>query len=307
MKNITFLLLVCLLLASCVPIREKNTMEGRTTVVEGGIADAAPTALPTKNTPKPSQTPTPGYRERRPYLIKYSSYSGDGADEFYQCWGGYFPFPRFILYEDRQMIIFTSDRKYEEAILPKAELQELLTKFGNTGVYEIHATNGSPRNDETYNIPDGLEWGDGGWGEELSFDGRSITIQAELYEYVVPPVKDAIDIIQSYEYSYTGDTISYVPDGLDLYIMDPSGTFAKTELSNQIPNNEPKTWPNGFPALSWESETNIFYGNIKLDRTQTLSAFNQNLFSHVPELVVFRQDDTVFLVVACPKWDLWWD
>jgi len=164
------------------------------------------TPAPPTRTPKPSATPLP---TPKPYLIKLFQGAGDGVDEMYICLHIYAPFPRFILYEDGQLIFYDKGRLLE-VFLTGAEISNLLGKIEETGYFKI-----GDSFEEQYDLPAGIQYGEGGWGVSVSVKGKDAYIHPELNQYLIQPIKDTVSIIQAYQTK--GNVKPYLPEKIELW------------------------------------------------------------------------------------------
>lgn len=243
------------------------------------------TVTPTSTPARPVQTselsPTP-YPTPKPYLIKLVQGGGDGVDEIYICMAVYAPFPRFVLYEDGQLI-FYGEHELVEAFLTDSEIDSLIEKIEATGYFNV-----GDSFEEHYNLPKDIQYGEGGWGVSVSVKGKDAYIHPQLTQYLVKPIQDAVRIIETYRPPKSARP--YIPKDIELWTAPiDTGYFPTPE-----PPVEIEDWSTKLPPL------NLYY--IKLNESETESLINSGYFSGVPELRLFKQDGIVYWVLACPPW-----
>jgi len=198
------------------------------------------------------------------------------------CKSVYAPFPRFVLYEDGQLIFYDKG-KLLETFLTGAEISDLLGEIEATGYFEI-----GDSFEEQYDLPKDIQYGEGGWGEGISVKGKSASIHPELTQYLLKPIKDTVNIIETYQPK--GNIKPYLPKKIELWTATiDTGYFPAPDPSAKITD-----WSTELPPL------NLYY--IKLSEGETETLINSNYFSSVPELGVFRQNDITYWVLACPPW-----
>ena len=281
-----YLISLCLLffLVGCGQITTQ-LVQPTITLVSTPVTTNKPTILPSftselpNHTPEPSLTPLP---TPKPRLIELLQGAGDGVDEIYICAYVYTPFPRFVLYEDGQLI-FYNEGKLLEAFLIDAEVKDLLGKIEETGYFEI-----GDSFEEQYNLPKDIQYGAGGWDIEISVRGKRASVHSELTQYLKQPVKDTVSIIQAYQ--PTGEIKAYLPEKIELWTSTiDQGYFPTPEPSADITD-----WSTELPPL------NLYW--IKLSESETDTLLNSNYFTGVPEYRLFRQDFITYWVLACPPW-----
>lgn len=250
------------------------------------IATNKSTTPPSSTPALPTRTPEPSSNSLltpKPYLIKLVQGAGDGVDEIYTCRAVYAPFPRFILFEDGQLIFYGEGGLLWETFLTSSEINNLLGKIDETGYSKIGDTF-----DEHYDLPKDIQYGEGGWWLSVSVKGKDASIHPQLTEYLVKPIKDTVSIIQTYQ--PTGDVKTYLPEKIELWTATiDTGYFSTPEPSAKILN-----WSTDLPSL------NLYY--IQLNESETETLVNLNYFSGVPELRLFMQDGITYWVLACPPW-----
>jgi len=244
-----------------------------------------PTIVPTLTLSRPTQTPEPSltpYPTPKPYLIKLFQHAGDGVDEIHICRAVYSPFPRFVLYEDGQLIYY-HEGKLLESFLTDGEITNLLGKIEATGYFEI-----GDSFEDYYVLPSGIQYGEGGWGVGVSVKGKDVGVHPELTQYLVQPIKDTVSIIQTYQ--PTGNINSYFPEKIELW----ASTIDQGYFSTPEPSAKVADWLTELPPL------NLYW--IKLNESETEILKTSNYFSGVPEVELFRQDGITYWVLACPPW-----
>lgn len=248
------------------------------------------TAIPTftpgwTRTPSSAQvrraSPTP-YPTPKPYLIKLVQGGGDGVDEIYHCMAVYAPYPRFALYEDGQLL-FYEDGKFWEAFLTRAEIDRLLEQIKETGYFQL----GDSLEDH-YDLPEGTQYGEGGWGISISVQGKGVYIHPQLEQYLVKPIREVTSILQNYRPREAARP--YLPRKMELWAVPmDSGYFSTPEAPVEAPD-----WPETLPELK------KFY--IGLSEKETEFLLDADYFSGVPELRLFHQDGITYWVAACLPW-----
>ena len=199
-----------------------------------------------------------------------------------RCIHVYAPFPKFVLYEDGQLIYYDGS-KLLEVFLTSEEVSNLMGRIEQTGYFKI-----GDSFEEHYDMPKGIQYGEGGWGVSVSVKGKDAYIHPELTQYLIDPIKDAVSIIQSYQ--PTGNIKPYFSKNIELWTVTiDSGYFPTPE-----PDVKVTDWLEEMPPL------NKFY--IQLNESETETLVNSNYFSGVPGFKLFRQDGITYWVLACPPW-----
>ena len=248
---------------------------------------ATPPTITLSPTHKPTFTPSP---TPKPYLIKRSSGAGDGASEIYHCLTSAYPYPKFILYADGQLII-REGRGFVETYLTTEEIQALLTEIENTGFLELGPPGFYLDDSVVYDLPEGLQYGEGGWGEEISVQGVNVSLIAGISQYAVQPIKDTLSIIGHYQ--PPRETYPYHPTELTMFILDAN--TPADELVGRTPALA-RAWPAGLPDLE-------FGWLVQYDQSQTSSLIQAGVFEYFPGLGIFTQNGIDYLVIACPSMD----
>jgi hypothetical protein len=237
------------------------------------------------STPYLSPTPTP-----KPILIELQRHAGCGADEIYLCLTG-FGYPQFKLYEDGQLI-HKSGGYLVETYLTEAEIQELFADIEATGFFDIEFKIGLPWENGVYDMPEELEYGEGGWGTSLQINDVSIGTIPSLSEYLVQPVSDTISVIGEFEPS--GESKPFIPERLFMYMFDVNDDIPELAHYSRPVSGE---WPvDIFPI---QEKTLISFEQDQIARLVELG-----LFSSFPDLKVFTSNGKEYFVVACPSF--WW-
>lgn len=257
-------------------------------IVEIPVIRATPTfhlrQLPTREiqatptlSPEPAITPTAA---TKPYLIRHDRGAGDGVDEVAICLSYH---PDFILYEDGQLLFDTSDGLVETE-LTDTEIQDLLTQIAGTGFFEVEESEAG-----IYDLPQGLEHGEGGWGEGITVRGKSIWVTAEIAQYAVKAVKDTLAIVKGYQ--PLRSVKPYIPDTISLFVLDMTSEYFP------VPTPLPPVpeWPDTLPPLQ------LSWSDVTWDRTVIESAFEMRVFPYFPSVETYSQAGVNYFVIACPS------
>ncbi|MBN2499570.1 MAG: hypothetical protein JXB38_02320 [Anaerolineales bacterium] len=255
-------------------------------------ATATSTSTPTSTfTPTPYLSPTP---TPKPILIAYGDGGGDGVDELYRCLTVSSPYPRFLLFEDG-LLISQKPGYLVQTYLTEVEIQELFTSIENTGFFDIEFKSGPEWESGVYDLPEGLQIGDGDGGAFVRIKDRKFWTKISLSQYIVQPIKDTLSIIRAFEPS--GEWQPYQPESLFFFMFDVNTDIYELADYNRSVSGE---WPTELFPL----EERFLYWP---DEEQTKSFMEFDLFSGYPGAKVFSQDDAEYFVIACPDLHPWQD
>lgn len=310
MRRIIFVCFICLLFSACDRLADQSDLPRIPLQTQDIEASETPSVVVNTPTPQvttytpvpvPTLTPTPSLtpfltptQTPKPYLIRFEYGAGDGVDEISICMGSYTPYPQFILYEDGQLILDTS-KGYMVTTLTGMEVQDLLKDIEKTGFFEVENINALPEKSGVYNLPPGIEYGDGGWGKAITVKGRQIWVNPELDQYLAKPIKDTIDIVQRF---HPKEKLQpYIPDKLKIFVLGKkTGFFPETIPTSGL-------WPAELPPLDPSYGYNSY---LISDKKIIQLAIQLKAFTTFPEMNVFTQDGADYFVVACPIMDPWW-
>jgi len=212
-------------------------------------------------------------------LISYSINAGDGVDEIKTCIYGYND-PQFVLYRNGRLIIFDNFR-YMDTVISQDEVDRLLKKIEATGFSSIEESG------DQYILNAPTPAYTGGWGSYIKVKDKTIGIDGAQSDYLVEPVKKALEIIQTYK-----------PMNLKPYAPDSANVWAFMIQDTSFDNYSPTPIP---PVLEWRADS------IRLDTLTGephIVSDNRLLFlmkevNSIPALRMVEQDGRYYLVMIC--------
>ena len=224
-------------------------------------ATAKPSLTPTAKssaTSSPSQTAsvtptlTPTPFPTKAVLIQFGEFFGDGGSPVDSYFGR--GTPRIVVYADGQLIVRRRDWEYgqtvlwDEASLTRDDLCQLLGRIDRAGFFDVEGGNNSVtyEDDPIYNLPEGLQFGEGGGDHIIQVNGtpsKQVDIYYELVPFVVDEVRTVIELLQEYR-----------PAGLQPYHPQHILVWVETGESAwwlpPTPGPTPWPWPTNYPSLS---------------------------------------------------------
>lgn len=194
---------------------------------------------------------------------------------------------RFVLYGDGNLIMFDGVQ-YLETRISHAEIDELLSEIEATGFSSI--------------IGDGDQYIQNAptpsfvntWGGSITVNEKTITITPGQSDYLVKPVKKALEIVENYR-----------PKNLQLYAPESISLWVFLEESIRLGLANPTPEP---PFLNWLVD-DISLDNLLTDpatsKPRVISgaplSFLMGQLKHVPALRWVEQNGQKYLVVLCPN------
>ena len=233
---------------------------------------------------------------KKSVLIKYTQWPGDGVDEIISCIAGWGPLPQFILYNDGQLIQSCCRCGYFETYISQQEMDNLFQRIKETGFFDLSLKPGSIEDIDIYQIPEGVKFGDGGWGMTLSVKDVAIGIHPQKAEYLVKPIQDTLSIITNFQANEKMKP--FIPDEVQLFILDGTNKDIQEYFSEYIPKQEAtiSEWPLELPSLALDDNT-MGFGH--LDQNQIATSLELKVFSHFPEVKRFSQTGHTYIVIPC--------
>jgi hypothetical protein len=197
----------------------------------------------------PSQTPTPF--PTKAVLIQFGEFFGDGGSSEDPYFGR--DTPTLVVYADGQVIIRTRDWSYgytvlwHEARLTTDEVCQLFSRIDRAGFFDVEGGNNSfmREEDPIYNLPDGLQIGDGAGVYIIQVNGtpsKQVDIYSELAPFVVDEVRTVMELLQEYQ---PAGLQPYQPEHILLWVE--SGDTAW--WLPPTPRATPWPWPTDYPSL----------------------------------------------------------
>ncbi len=256
------------------------------TSTQVAISPSLPTATPTLEAPGPSATPS------TPVLASYFVTWADGVGELEACLLGYGQYTR-ILYADGHLVIRTPDG-YREAWLSEAEINALLSSIEDTGFLRVEGDGSEREDDSIYHVPEGYLPPDGLPYEEMTILEKHVTIYAPLFDYLIPEVRNARDLLLSYA---PASTVPYGPSALEVWLFELPGPDVAPGTYGSTPIPPIVEWPGNLPQLrdllvGDDVARAVFDGD-------SVSALRE-LFPRLPSSRIVRQGDVEYLAAACP-------
>lgn len=241
--------------------------------------------------------PAQSARQKKTVLLKYIQWPGDGVDEIISCIAGWGPLPQVILFDDGQLVQSCCRCGYSETYLSQQEIDDLFQRIKETGFFNLPLKPGSIEDRDIYKIPEGVEFGDGGWGITLVVKNIEIDIHPQKAKYLIKPIQDTRSIITSFQAK--GKMNPYVPDEVYLYILNGENPDIQEYFSAYLPKQEAtiSSWPSELPYLQLEENGDEGYGLF--NQKEIAASLKLNVFSHFPEVKRFKQGGQTYIVIPC--------
>ena len=189
----------------------------------------------------------------------------DGGDELINCIEGYSQ-PNFILYDNGQLVVYR-DGHYQETILAQEEIDSLLDKIEETGIFHL------------------------GKVEEEGFD--QLIVKGNIYHFPRPNFPDksleqTVGIINQFQ---PANLKPYFPENLLLWIYPVESLSSFKEFL-------PKPIP---PTRKWSTElapvSKIGVGWINIYGERLPGIMKQ--FNGFPDYQIFKEGNTIFVTAIC--------
>lgn len=235
-------------------------------------------------TPKPTQTSTvtliPPYPTKQvllnytvggfhtPYDIYYANFGADG-------------WPELVLYTDGQLII--PGNSYQQKILSKDEVNQLLTKLEALGFYTIESNQQHDPSDKLYNFDSQYQGvTDPIWHCVLinKDESRELCAWEPYEEFLVPKMKNILNFLDAYE---AEGTTPYYPDRILLWVRAGRSPYVQNLPEKVIP------WDEKFSPLETSDEKIMYFQG---DEAKDIFA----LFSNEVSTMVFTQNGIEYTV-----------
>lgn len=207
----------------------------------------SPTASPT-HVPSPTRTPSPmpTSTPRKPILISFGIYGGDGGTSYDFLYGR--DMPSLVLYTDGQLLIgherYDAKPWYVEKHLTTTQMCALLGKIQATGFFEVAGDGSLCERDPIYR---NVEMACTGEGEYIiSVNGRPskrVTISSRLVDSLVRPVKSVYGLLEAYR---PGGMTAFHPDRVMLRVQQNPGE----DFWEEQPARPGPRWPSSLPSLT---------------------------------------------------------
>jgi hypothetical protein len=277
-------LAICVFLAAC------NGQSKPSLVLPSKTPELLRSATPTQNvvlptrTPRPTETstaiPTPTYTVKQvllsylvggfhtPYEIYYADFGVDGWSEF-------------VLYTDRQLIIL--GKTYQQKILSKDEVNQLLTKLESLGFYTIESNQRHDPSDKLYDFGNQYQGvSDPMWYCILINKGESRKLcEWEPYrKFLVPEMKNILNFLDAYQVQ--GMT-PYYPDRILLWVRVGRSPYVENLPEKAI------SWDEKFSSLETSDEKMMYFQG---DEAKEIFS----LFGNEVSTMVFTQNDIEYTV-----------
>lgn len=239
--------------------------------------------LPTQ-TPKPPETstatPTPTYPIKQvllnylvggfhtPYDIYYADYGVDGWSVF-------------VLYTDGQLIV--PGKTYQQKVLPKDEVNQLLTKLEALGFYTIDSNQRHDESDKIYNFGNQYQ----GVSDPMWYcilinkdESRKLCEWEPYRKFLVPEMENILDFLDTYQVQ--GMT-PYYPDRILLWVQAGRSPYVENLPEKAIP------WAEKFSSLETSDEKIMYFQGDKAKEIFSL-------FGNEVSTIVFIQNDIEYTV-----------
>ncbi len=187
----------------------------------------------------PTSTP------RKPILISFGQYGGDGGTSYDTLYGR--NMPSLVLYTDGQLLIgherYDAKPWYVERHLTTPQICSLLQRIQATGFFDVAGDGSLCERDPIYQNVEIACMGEGVY--VISVNGtpsKRVRISYFLPDSLVPPVRSVYQLLQ--DYHPVGMT-AFKPDRIVLRVQQqPGEDFWKEELASPGP-----LWPSSLPSL----------------------------------------------------------
>lgn len=240
-------------------------------------------ALPTR-TPKPTETSmptlTPTYPVKQvllnyivggfhtPYDIYYADYGVNGWSEF-------------VLYTDGQLIV--PGKTYQQKILSKDEVNQLLTKLEALGFYTIESNQQHDPSDKLYNFGSQYQGvSDPTWYcvEINKEESRKLCEWEPYKKFLVPEMKNILNFLDAYQVQ---GTTPYYPDRIFLWVRAGRNPDIENLPEKPIP------WNKKFSSPETSDEKVMYFQG---DEAKEIFS----LFDNEVSTTVFIQNDHEYTV-----------
>lgn len=207
----------------------------------------SPTASPT-HVPSPTRMPSPmpTSTPRKPILISFGIYGGDGGTSYDTLYGR--EMPSLVLYSDGQLLIgherYDAQPWYVEKHLTTMQMCALLQEIRATGFFEAAGDGSLCERDPIYRNAEMACMGEGEY--IIAVNGRPsklVTLSKFLADSLVPPVKSVYELLEAYRPG--GMTASH-PDRVILRVQQKPGE----DFWEEQPIPPGPRWPPGLPSLT---------------------------------------------------------
>lgn len=230
-------------------------------------------------TPKPTETsattPTPSYPTKQ-VLLDYTVGGFHTLFEMYYADYGMDGWSELVLYTDGQLIIPGSP--YQQKILSKDEIAQLLSKLESLGFYTIESNQQHDPSDKLYNFGNQYQGvSDPTWYCVLinKVESRKLCEWEPYKKFLVPEMKNILNFLDGYKVK--GMT-PYVPDRILLWVQVGRSPYIENLPKKAIP------WPENFSSLETTGEKIMYFRG---DAAKEIFA----LFGNRVSTIVLSQND----------------
>lgn len=277
-------LVICVFLSACNgQSKQALVLPSNTPELLLAVTPTQTVVLPTR-TPRPTDTsttiPTPTYTVKQvllnylvggfhtPYEIYYAGFGVDGWSEF-------------VLYTDGQLII--PGKTYQQKILSKDEVNQLLTKLEALGFYTIESNQRHDSSDKLYDFGNQYQ----GVSDPMWYcilinkdESRKLCEWEPYRKFLVPEMKNILKFLNAYQVQ--GMT-PYYPDRVLLWVRVGRSPYVENLPEKAIP------WDEKFSSLETSDEKMMYFQG---DEAKEIFS----LFGNEVSTMVFTENDIEYTV-----------
>ncbi len=237
--------------------------------------------LPT-STPRPTEisTAAPSY-PAKPVLLDYTAGGFHTPFEMYYEDHGMDGWSELVLYADGQLIM--PGEAYQQKLLSKGEMDQLLSKLESLGFYTIVSNQRHDPSDKLYNFGSQYQGvNDPIWHCVLinKDEPRELCEWEPYKKFLVPEMKIILNFLDAYQ---VAGMTPYYPDRILLWVQ--SGRSPSVENLPQ----KAVAWPENFSSLETPDEKIMYFHG---DEAKEIYA----LFGNKISTIVIRQNDKEYTV-----------
>lgn len=253
----------------------------------------AQTIVKSTSTPRPIETSTATHSYPvKQVLLNYTEGGFHTAYEIYYVDYGMDGWSKLVLYKDRQLII--PGNPYQQKVLSKDEVNQLLTKLESLGFYNIESNQQHDASDKLYNFGNQYHGvSDPRWYCVLIIkdESRELCEWEPYKKFLVLEMKNILKFLDAYQV-----------EGMTPYYPDRILLWVRTGRSPDVENlpEEAVPWDGKFSPLETSSEKIMYFQG---DEAKEIFA----LFGNEESIMVFTQDGieyTVSIDVVLPHQQL---
>jgi hypothetical protein len=243
-KKFFISLVICVILSSCRELQEPPV------VIPSVTPNPSTTETPTPKKPRPTRTfapaltltPLPAYQTKDVLLSYYVSGDHSVYDFFFDQ-GSLYPWSKFVLYTDGQLII--PGKTYKQKMLSANEVKRFLSSLEALDFYSIESNQKHDPTDKLYNYGDNFQKSYDGLLDCIAVNGdksRELCAYEPSMEYLVPKMKNILHFLETYE---PAGMTPYFPDRILLYVYP-----GRDQFSVNLP---PPPFPGQIIYLPWKT------------------------------------------------------